>query len=298
MASHTLSDFSNQLADAVAAAGQSVVQVHGRRQPASGVVHSTDVIVTTTRAIGAEDGITVRTPDGRELQAELIGWDPATHLVALRATGLNLQPLAVAPQPRVGNVALAIGRSWSNALTATTGIVSVIGGPLPTGRGRAIEEVIRTSAPMHRGFAGGALVDAEGRLMGISTAAEIRGLGVVIPATIAWRVVDSLLKHGRAKRRYLGVAGQSVQLPAGQRPANGQSTGVLVLQVIEDSPAARAGILVGDVLTALDGQSIERTDALLEALAAGTANTVAVGLLRGGNAQEITVDLAGDAPGR
>ena len=291
MALSTLSDFSNQLADAVAAAAPSIVQVHGRRQPASGVVFSTDVIVTTTRAIGAEDGITVRTPDGREIQAELAGWDPATHLVALRAPGLNLQPLAVAPQPRVGHLALAIGRSWSNALTATTGIVSVIGGPLPTGRGRAIEEVIRTSAPMHRGFAGGALVNADGQFMGITTAAEIRGLGVVIPAAIAWRVVDSLLKHGRAQRRYLGVAGQSVQLPSGQRPADGQSTGVLVLQVVDNSPAARAGILVGDVLIALDGRPIERTDALLEALAAGSANTVGVGLLRGGKAQELTVAM-------
>jgi S1-C subfamily serine protease len=292
MALNSLSDFSNQIADAIAAAGQSVVQVHGRRQPASGVVHSTDVIVTTTRAIGAEDGLTVRTPDGREVQAEFAGWDPATNLVTLRAPGLNIQPIAVAPQPRVGHVALAIARSWSNSLTATTGIVSVIGGPLPTGRGRAIEEVIRTSAPMHRGFAGGALVNAEGQLMGITTAAEIRGLGVVIPAAIAWRAVDSLLKNGRARRRYLGVAGQSVQLPSSQRPADGQSTGVLVLQVVDNSPAAQAGVLVGDVLVSLDGRPIEKTDALLEALAAGSADTVAVGVLRGGQAQVLQVAMA------
>jgi S1-C subfamily serine protease len=289
MALTTLSDFSNQLADAIAAAATSVVQVHGRRQPASGVVHSADVIITTTRAIGAEDGIAVRTPDGREIQAELAGWDPATHLVALRAPGLNVAPLAVAPPPRVGHLAIAIGRSWSNALTATTGIVSVIGGPLPTGRGRAIEEVIRTSAPMHRGFAGGALVNADGQLMGITTAAEIRGLGVVIPAAIASRVVESLLTHGRAKRRYLGVAGQSVQLPSGQRPADGQSTGVLILQVIDDSPAARAGLLVGDVLIALDGHPIGKTDTLLETLATGTESTVVVRVLRGGTAVDVKV---------
>jgi S1-C subfamily serine protease len=289
MALTTLSDFSNQLADAIAAAATSVVQVHGRRQPASGVVHSADVIITTTRAIGAEDGIAVRTPDGREIQAELAGWDPATHLVALRAPGLNVAPLAVAPPPRVGHLAIAIGRSWSNALTATTGIVSVIGGPLPTGRGRAIEEVIRTSAPMHRGFAGGALVNADGQLMGITTAAEIRGLGVVIPAAIAFRVVESLLTHGRAKRRYLGVAGQSVQLPSGQRPADGQSTGVLILQVIDDSPAARAGLLVGDVLIALDGHPIGKTDTLLETLATGTESTVVVRVLRGGTAVDVKV---------
>jgi serine protease DegQ len=286
----TLGEFSSQLADVIAAAAKSVVQVHGRRQPASGVVHSTDVIVTTTRAIGAEDGLTVRTPDGRAIDAELAGWDPATHLVALRAPGLDMPPVAVAPPPRVGHLAIGIARSWSNALTATTGIVSVIGGPLPTGRGRAIEEVIRTSAPMHRGFAGGALVNADGHLLGIATAAEIRGLGVVIPAAIAWRVTDTLLTHGSPKRRYLGVAGQSVQLPSGQRPADGQSTGVLVLQVIDDSPAARAGLLVGDVLVALDGRPLDKTDTLLDALSAGATSQVALKVLRGGQTIELGVD--------
>ena len=291
MAQVSLGEFSSQIADVVAAASKSVVQVHGRRQPASGVVHSTDVIVTTTRAIGAEDGLTVRTPDGRSIEAELAGWDPASHLVALRAPGLDMPAISVAPTPRVGHLAIGIARSWSNALTATTGIVSVIGGPLPTGRGRAIEEVIRTSAPMHRGFAGGALVNADGHLLGIATAAEIRGLGVVIPAAIAWRVTDTLLTHGSPKRRYLGVAGQSVQLPSGQRPADGQTTGVLVLQVIEDSPAAQAGILVGDVLVALDGRALDKTDTLLEALSAVTGTKAALKILRGGQAQELAVEM-------
>ena len=290
MAHITLGEFSSQLADIVAAAAKSVVQVHGRRQPASGVVHSTDVIVTTTRAIGAEDGLTVRTPDGRSIDATIAGWDPATHLVALRAPGLDMPAISVAPQPRVGHLAIGIARSWSNALTATTGIVSVIGGPLPTGRGRAIEEVIRTSAPMHRGFAGGALVNADGHLIGIATAAEIRGLGVVIPAAIAWRVADTLLTHGSPKRRYLGVAGQSVQLPSGQRPSDDQSSGVLVLQVMDDSPAARAGILVGDVLIALDGRALDKTDTLLDALSAGTTNTIGLKLLRGGQPTELSVE--------
>jgi S1-C subfamily serine protease len=288
----TLSELSSALADVISDASKSIVQVHGRRQPASGVVYSTDVIVSTTRAIGAEDGITVRTPDGRTIDASVAGWDPATQLVALRAPGLDMPPIAIAPQPRVGNLAIAIARSWSNALTATTGVVSVIGGPLPTGRGRSIEEIIRTSAPMHRGFAGGALVSAEGHLLGISTAAEIRGLGVVIPGAIAWRVVESLLVHGRAKRRYLGVAGQAVQLPAAQRPADGQSTGVLVLQVIDDSPAAAAGLLVGDVLVAIDGHALDKTDTLLDALAGGTASRVTVRVIRGGTAIDVPVDVA------
>src|SRR6186713_1034100 len=291
MAQTTLTDLSNQLADAVASAARSVVQVHGRRQPASGVVHSTDIIVTTTRAIGREDGLSVRTPDGRDVEADLIGWDPATHLVALRAAGLDLPTLATGAAPRVGHIAVAIGRSWSNALTASAGIVSVIGGPLPTGRGHAIEEIIRTTAPMHRGFAGGAFINTSGELIGIATAAEIRGLGVVIPAAIAWKTVESLLTHGRAKRRYLGVAGQAVQLPPAQRPADGSSSAVLVVQVMDDSPAARAGLLVGDLLVALNDQPLESPDRLLETLAATAAGAARLRVLRGGSALEIPIDI-------
>src|SRR6186713_1126851 len=102
--------------------------------------------------------------------------------------------------PRVGHLALAIARSWSNALTASAGIVAVIGGPLPTGRRRAIDEVIRTTAPMHDGFSGGAFVDAGGALIGVTTAARIRGLGVVIPASIAWKTAATVLEHGGVKR--------------------------------------------------------------------------------------------------
>src|SRR5688500_12667312 len=134
MTAFDLVSFSNQLADAAAAAAPSVVQVHGSRRPASGVAYATDLVLTTTRALGSEDGIGIRTPDGREVPAELAGWDPASSLVLLRAAGLDVPPVAASTLvPRVGHLALAIARSWSNALTATTGIVSVIGGPLPTG---------------------------------------------------------------------------------------------------------------------------------------------------------------------
>lgn len=291
MATTALTDFSNQLADAVATAAPSVVQVQGRRQPASGVVYGNGVVVTTSRAIGSDDNISIVTPGGETLKAELIAWDPATHLVALRAAELNASAPAIGASPRVGHVGVALGRSWSNSLTASAGIVSVIGGPLPTGRGRAIEEIIRTTAPMHRGFAGGAFINTSGELIGIATAAEIRGLGVVIPATIAWKTVESLLTHGRARRRYLGVAGQTVQLPPAQRPAGGQSSAVLVVQVMENSPAAGAGLLVGDLLIALNEQALDSPDRLLEALAASAAGSARLHVLRGGSALDVPIDI-------
>src|SRR5690606_14779022 len=104
----------------------------------------------------------------------------------------------------------------------------VIGGPLYTGRRRSIEQVFRTTAPMHDGFAGGAVLDAEGRLIGVATAASIRGLGVVIPTSIAWKAAAAVLEHGRVKRGYLGIAGQPAALAAHQRGAAGRERGLLV----------------------------------------------------------------------
>jgi len=292
MPESSLTAFSNQLADAVAAAAKSVVQVHGRRQPASGIAFAPDVVITTTRAVGGEDGLTVRTPDGRTIDAELAGWDPATHLVALRAPGLDVPAATVsATPPRVGHLAVAVGRSWSNAVTASTGIVSVIGGPLPTGRGRKIDEIIRTNAPMHRGFAGGAFADTEGRVLGIATAAEIRGLGVVIPAAIAWKAAGDLIAHGRAKRGYLGVAGQAVRLAAGQRGADEADTAVLIVQIVEGSPAEKAGLIVGDVLTGIDSTPIESPDRLLEALSGRGGQAATLHVRRGGSATDVAIAI-------
>jgi S1-C subfamily serine protease len=292
MSTLSLAEFSNQLADAVDRIAASVVQVHGHRLPASGLVYAADIVVTTTRAVAREDDLRVVTPDGRAIDAELAGWDPATHLVALRAPGLGAEVPALAESPpRVGQIALAVGRSWSNAVTATAGLVSVIGGPLPTGRGRAIDQVIRTSAPMHRGFAGGAFVTPEARLLGVATGASIRGLGVVIPASIAWASVAGILQHGRARRGYLGVAGQRVEIPAAQRGADGPVSAVLVLQVREGSPAERAGLLVGDLLLGLDDVPLSSPDRLLEALAGRAGQPATLRVLRGGVATEVRVGI-------
>src|SRR5262249_52325164 len=158
--------------------------------------------------------------------------DPTTSLAVLRVPGLETAPLAPShAAPRVGHLALAVARSWSNVVTASAGIVSVIGGPLPTGRRRAIDQVIRTTAPMHDGFAGGAFLDTAGGLLGIATSTTIRGTGVVIPAAIAWKTAATVLEHGSLKRGYLGVAGQPVALPEGQRTANGREQALLVVGV-------------------------------------------------------------------
>jgi serine protease DegQ len=292
-----LDTFSNQLADAVAAAAAAVVQVQGRRRPASGLVYAGGVVLTTMRAIGREDGLRVRRPDGVRLDAQLAGWDPTTSLAVLKVVDLDLPPAQVASTPpRVGHLALAVARSWSNVLTASAGLVSVIGGPLPTGRGRAIDEVIRTSAPMHDGFAGGAFLNTAGGLIGIATATAIRGLGVVIPASIAWKTAAAVLEHGGLKRGYLGIAGQPVRLPDAQKSGDGREDALLIVGITDGSPAAAAGLLVGDIMVDFDGQPVESPEDLLDLLFGDrVGRSVPLRILRGGTSMEVTVAV-GERP--
>ena len=288
-----LTNLSNSLADLVQAVAPSVVQVHGRRRPASGVVYADNVVLTTARALGREDGLRVRRHDGQVLDAELAGWDPATGLAVVRSEGLGLAAVTVSDQPaRVGQLAVALARSWSNAITASAGIVAVIGGPLATGRRRAIEEVIRTTAPMHDGFSGGAFVDTEQRLTGITTAAAIRGLGVVIPARIAWQTAASLLQHGGVRRGFLGIAGQPVSLPEGQRQGEDRTEALLVAGVTEGSPAAAGGVLIGDVILDFDGHAVRSAEDLLELLTSERiGRTVPLRILRATSVVTVSITV-------
>jgi S1-C subfamily serine protease len=293
MTNELLTTLSDSMADAVAAAAPAVVQVQGHRRPASGLVYADDVVLTMVRALGREDDLHIRRDDGRTLDAKLIGWDPTTSLAVLRVPDLQTKPAAVASSPaRVGHLALAVGRSWSNVPTASAGIVSIIGGPLPTGRHRAIDQVLRTNAPMHDGFSGGAFIDAAGGLLGVTTATSIRGLTVVIPASIAWKTAASVLEHGRLKRGYLGIAGQPVRLSkhqrAGDRPETDEA--LLIVGVTDGSPAATAGIMVGDLVLEFDGEPVTSPEDLLDLLVGdrvGRRTTLRV--LRGGVVTDVAI---------
>jgi S1-C subfamily serine protease len=292
-----LMEFSNQIAGAVAAAAPSVVQVSGRRAPASGVVYGPGVVVTTMRALGRENGLQVRQHDGRTSEAELAGWDPATGIAVLRAAAIDVPPLALSEASvRVGDVAIAIARSWSNAVTASAGIVAVIGGPLRTGRRRAIDQVYRTTAPMHEGFSGGAFMAASGGIIGLTTAASIRGFGVVIPAPIAWKAAGLVLEHGRMKRGYLGVAAQRVALSGSQREAGGREHALIVVNVAAGGPAAAAGVLVGDVILDAAGSPVDSPEQLVDLLLSkGVGDAVSLRVLRGTNVNDVRVTV-GERP--
>ena len=291
-----LTSLSNQLADLVAAATPSVVQVYGHRRPGSGLVYALDVVLTTARSLGGEDGLHVRSHDGTAFDAQLGGWDPATNLAIVRVAGFGGTPIAPsASAPRVGEIGVALARSWSNAITASSGIIAVIGGPLQTGRRRGIEQVLRTTAPMHDGFSGGGFFDTAGGLAGVATAARIRGLGVVIPAAIAWKTAATLLEHGSVKRGYLGIAAQAVRLPDDQRPGPDRSTALLAIGITSGSPAAQAGVLVGDLILEFDGRAVESPEDLLELLVGRAGQTVTLRIVRGGTRQDVAIAV-GERP--
>ena len=291
MPNSTLATLSDELADLTAAGAAAVVQVLGARRPASGVVHGANTIITTARAIGREDGLRVSVAGADPIEAEFAGWDPATGIAVLRTPGAidAAGPSIADSEPRPGQIVLALARSWSNAVTASAGIVAIVGGPLRTGRRRQIPRVIRVTAPMHDGFAGGALYDASGRLTGLATAAAIRGFGVAIPASIAWASAARILTAGTPRRGFVGLALQSVELAPAQRP-DGRERALLVLAVTPGSPADAAGLIVGDVLIDFDGQPTESPDDLLDLLTeTRVGKTVVARTLRGGALREVPI---------
>jgi S1-C subfamily serine protease len=288
-----LNEISKQISELVARTASSVVQVEGEGRPASGLVFDAETVITTMRAVGRDEHPRVRRADGEVTNGEIAGFDPATRLVVLKTASAGLTPLAPGDLPRVGEVAIALARSWSNAITASAGLVSVVGGPLPTGRRRSIEQVVRTSAPMHEGFAGGALLGSDGRLLGVTTAAAIRGLGVVIPAGIAWKTAAELLRRVTLKRGYFGIAAQPARVSEKQKGIAGSDRALLVVDVKPGTPADQAGLLVGDLLLSLDGHALASPDELFDLLVGErVGKSVAVKVLRGVAPVDVSVTIA------
>jgi S1-C subfamily serine protease len=292
-----LSQLSEALAAAVELAGRSVVRVEARRRyPASGMVWSADgVIVTAHHAIEQDDSIEVGLPDGRAVQAQLVGRDPSTDLAVLRVQMAGLTPLAQAPAEgaRVGHLALALGRP-GKGVRATMGIISALGDSWVTPAGGRVDRYIQGDVAMYPGFSGGPLVDAEGRLLGLNTSGLSRGsTATTIPAGTIQRVVGTLLAHGKVRRGYLGIGSQPVRLqPALAQQLGGQETGLLVISVASDSPADKAGLLVGDAVVGFAGQPVRFIDDLLTALTgAEVGSRTTVRIIRGGQLQEVAVTV-------
>jgi S1-C subfamily serine protease len=286
--------FSNQMADAVERASSTLVLVNGRpRQPGSGVVYAQNLILTADHVLEREEDLTVLTHDKRTLPAQFVGRDLATDLAVLRVVDLGLEVAKAASEPaRVGQLVLAVGRSSSEGPMASVGIVSAIGGPLRSGRGVTLERYIRTDATPYPGFSGGPLIDTQGAVLGITTTGLANGVALAIPANIAWSIADTLAQQGYIKRGYLGISSQQVQLPPNQRAKESQERGLLIVRVDDDSPAQKGGLLLGDILVALDGQSVSETEDLQALLTSNrVGKAISVEVIRGGTLQTLTVTV-------
>ena len=285
---------SNQMADAVEQVSPALVLVNGRqRYPASGVVYAPNLILTADHVLEREDDLSIQTHDKRTLAAQFVGRDLATDLALLRVAELGVEPATAATeQARVGQLVMAIGSSSGEGPTASVGIVSTIGGPLRTGRGVVLERYIRTDATPYPGFSGGPLIDVQGHILGILTTGLVNSVALAIPIAIAQRVADALAKHGYIKRGYLGISSQLIPLPTAQRAGRAQDHGLLIIKVDENSPAQRGGVLVGDILVAIDGHAINDSEDL-QVLLTGerVGKAVPVDVIRGSALQTLQVTI-------
>ena len=291
-----------ELAATADRAGRSVVAVNARwRNSSSGVIWRKDVLVTADHTIRREEEIRVTLPDGRNVVAELAGRDPGTDLAVLKAeTGDAPIARPTAPDSvKTGNLALAIGRAEQTGVNAAMGVVSNASGPWHTWRGGKLDRFLRLDIGLYPGASGAAVVDVEGKLIGIATAGLSRTSLLAIPAATIDRVTEELLRQGHVAHGYIGVGLQPVPLPEHLRTkVKSAKAGLIVLSAESDGPAGQAGVVIGDVLIALDGTPVAGTDDVQEFLSGDrVGKTLMASILRGGELIERAITV-GERPRR
>jgi len=247
-------------------------RVRGGRMPVgagSGIVLTSDgFLLTSAHVVAPRRSGSVAFVDGREFAFEVVGSDPLSDLAVLRAEARDLvaAELGESEQLRVGQLVVAIGNPNGFAGSVTAGVVSALGRSLPArtrATSRIIDNVIQTDAALNPGNSGGALADGRGRVVGVNTAVAGVGLGLAVPINAATRrIVGALMTEGRVRRAYLGIAGGPRPLPPRARIAAAQETGVEVIEVVDGSPAAGAGLRPEDLIVGIGDQAVTAVDDL------------------------------------
>jgi len=293
----TAMDLSNALAGAVERAAGSLFAVHGRpRLPSTGVHWRAGLIVTASHTVEPDREVTLTAPDGRTLTAQVVGRDPGLDIAVLRAevTGVPAADIHDDGDLRIGHLVLALGAGPR----ASAGIVSAL--DLRGGRQREPDAMLAVDLTLYPGFSGGPLVDVLGHVVGITTSGVSRHLQCAVRAAAVTRLTDHVVRAGRIPRAYLGVGTQPVVLPNDLRERLGltQRTAVIVVNVTSDSPAAAAGLVIGDVLVSIAGHAIAEPGDLVAVLQPDrVGNTVTTSILRGGEPRQIQVTV-GERPSR
>jgi S1-C subfamily serine protease len=291
----SLVSFSNELAALVESSAASVVAVHGRpRFNSSGVHWSPGVVVTAEHTVRQDEGIFVTAGDGKRLAAEVAGRDPGTDLAVLRVTDLAI-PVAIKSEDsghRPGGLIVVTGRNQDRA-HAGLGVIGSVGEPSQTWRGGKLDQVIRLDIELHPVGAGGAVVDASGKLIGIATPVLSRVAVFAVPNATVERVVQALLAHGRMPQGYLGAGLQPIRLPQHLIESLGlkAASGLMTVSVDQDAPAGKAGLTIGDVLLELNGQLVDRPEAVRPLLAEAVGKTISARILRGGKLVNLEISV-------
>lgn len=287
----------NELAEASAEAGKAIVGVHGARHFSSGIVITRDAVLAASHAVRRDDEITVVTAPGERMSARVAGRDPGTDLAVLRLQQPISAPVArwaSTANLRVGELVLALARTRRGHVVASSGIISgLIHGPMRTWRGGEIDQFIRPDLNLYPGFSGGPLVNSQGEFLGMNTTG-LHQSGITVPSATVMRVSAELLEKGRVERPYLGLAMQTAPLPESLRARLNltASEGLLVVHVEPESPAEKAGVLLGDVLLMLGGKTTADTDSVQQALRASKpGDRIEAALVRGGALTKVDIQL-------
>jgi S1-C subfamily serine protease len=306
--SELLDAYSRAVIHAVEQVAPAVVSIDVRKNDAarrsrsqagsgSGFVFATDgLILTNSHVVDGADAIEVTLPDGRECQADLIGQDRDTDVAIVRISGSDLSAVTFGDSQalRPGQLVIAIGNPYGFQHTVTSGVVSALGRSLRARTGRLIEHVIQTDAALNPGNSGGPLVTSSGEVVGVNTAiiAGGQGLSFAVPISTVLTILPVLLRDGRVRRGYLGVAGQDVPLLRRVTRFHrlAQAGGVLVISLEADGPARAAGLRDGDIIVSLGQHMVASLDDLHRLLTEERiGSTVVLGVLRGVERLDIRV---------
>jgi len=288
-----LAQFSSALAARAEAAKNAIVAIrlaHGRH--ITGTVWRSDIVVTSEQSLPRNDDFELVAAGGSVVTARIAGRDPSTNIAILRLAEQMASPSIAAGEAHTGAIALAIGADGTGGESARLGLVNLVGPEWHSSRGGLIDRRIVLDISLAQREEGGPVFDAAGACLGMSTFGP-RGRVIAIPTATIERIVPLLLKDGRIARGWLGVALQAVAVPDALRETADQSSGLMVMSVVEDGPAARAGILAGDIILSVDGTSTHRFRRIAKLFGSDSIGRKAdIRLIRSGSVMSVQTTIA------